>query len=37
MCTLGERVSDGAGITLNNDGEKAPHVSLTSPSFGEFE
>ena len=29
--------SDGAGITLNNDGEKTPHVSLTSPSFSEFE
>ena len=37
MCTLEEMLSDGAGITLNNDGEKTPHVSLTSPSFSEFE
>ena len=37
MCTLEKMLSDGAGITLNNDGEKAPHVSLTSPSFSEFE
>ena len=37
MCTLEEMFSDGAGITLNNNGKKAPHVSLTSPSFSEFE
>ena len=37
MCTLEEMLSDGAGITLNNNGKKAPHVSLMSPSFSKFE
>ena len=36
MCTLEKMLSDGAGITLNSDSEKAPHVSLKSPSFSEF-
>ena len=36
IITLEKMLSDGAGITLNSDSEKAPHVSLKSPSFSEF-
>ena len=36
MCTLEKMLSDGASITLNSDGEKAPHASLKSPLFSEF-